>query len=117
MIILREIIYKVAIEAVKGSTDIAINKMEFDSRKIEANDVFVAIRGTISDGHDFIETAIWNGAIAVVCDTLPETITKGITYIQVKDTNKALAYMAANYFENPSQKLKLIGMSFSLIIL
>ena len=111
MIILREIIYKVAIEAVKGSTDIAINKMEFDSRKIEANDVFVAIRGTISDGHDFIETAIWNGAIAVVCDTLPETITKGITYIQVKDTNKALAYMAANYFGNPSQKLKLVGIT------
>ncbi len=110
-LILREIIYKVAIEAVKGSTDIVINKMEFDSRKIEANDVFVAIRGTISDGHDFIETAIWNGAIAVVCDTLPETITKGITYIQVKDTNKALAYMAANYFGNPSQKLKLVGIT------
>ena len=71
MIILKEIIYKVAIEAIKGSTDIAINKMEFDSRKIETNDVFVAIRGTISDGHDFIETAIWNGAIAVVCDSLP----------------------------------------------
>jgi len=111
VIILREIIYKVAIEAVKGSTDIAINKMEFDSRKIGANDVFVAIRGTISDGHDFIETAIWNGAIAVVCDTLPEAITKGITYIQVKDTNKALAYMAANYFGNPSQKLKLVGIT------
>jgi UDP-N-acetylmuramoyl-L-alanyl-D-glutamate--2,6-diaminopimelate ligase len=111
VIILKEIIYKVAIEAVTGSTDIAINKMDFDSRKIEANDVFVAIRGTISDGHDFIETAIWNGAIAIICDTLPETITKGITYIQVKDTNKALAYMAANYFENPSQKLKLVGIT------
>jgi UDP-N-acetylmuramoyl-L-alanyl-D-glutamate--2,6-diaminopimelate ligase len=111
VIILREIIYKVAIEAVKGSTDIAINKLEFDSRKIIANDVFVAIRGTISNGHDYIETAIWNGAIAVVCDTLPETITKGITYIQVKDTNKALAYIAANYFGNPSQKLKLVGIT------
>lgn len=111
MIILKEIIYKVAIEAVKGSTDIAINKMEFDSRKIGANDVFVAIRGTVSNGHDYIETAIWNGAIAVVCDTLPETITKGITYIQVEDTNKALAFMAANYFGNPSQKLKLVGIT------
>ena len=111
MIILREIIYKVAIEAVKGSTVIAINKLEFDSRKIGANDVFVAIRGTISDGHEYIETAIWNGAIAVVCDTLPETITKGITYIQVKDTNRALACMAANYFGNPSHKLKLVGIT------
>jgi len=111
VIILKEIIYKVAIEAVKGSTDIAIHKMDFDSRNIVANDVFVAIRGTISDGHDYIETAISNGATAIICDTFPETITKGITYIQVKDTNKALAYMAANYFGNPSQKLKLVGIT------
>ena len=111
MIILKEIIYKVAIEAVKGSTDIAIDKIEFDSRKIGANDAFVAIRGTISDGHDYIETAIWNGAIAIVCDTLPEILTPGITYIQVKDTNKALAFMAANYFGNPSQDLKLVGIT------
>jgi UDP-N-acetylmuramoyl-L-alanyl-D-glutamate--2,6-diaminopimelate ligase len=111
VIILKEIIYKVAIEAVKGSTDIAINKMDFDSRKIEANDVFVAIRGTISDGHDYIEKAINLGAIAIVCDTFPENIVSGITYIQVKDTNKALAFMAANYFGNPSEKLKLVGIT------
>ena len=103
--------YKVAIEAVKGSTDIAINKMEFDSRIVGANDVFVAIRGTISDGHDYIEKAISQGAIAIVCDTFPEILTKGITYIQVKDTNKALAFMAANYFGNPSQNLKLVGIT------
>ncbi len=111
MINLKEIIYKVAIEAVKGSTDIAINKMDFDSRKIETNDIFVAIRGTISDGHDYIEKAIWQGAIAIVCDSFPETLTKGITYIQVKDTNKALAFMAANYFGNPSQNIKLVGIT------
>ena len=111
MIILREIIYKVAIEAVKGSTDIAINKMDFDSRNIVANDVFVAIRGTISDGHDYIEKAINLGAVAIICDTFPENIVQGITYIQVKDTNKALAFMAANYFGNPSQKLKLVGIT------
>ena len=111
MIILKEIIYKVAIEAVKGSTDIAINKMEFDSRNIGANDVFVAIRGTISDGHDYIEKAINLGAVAIVCDTFPENIASGITYIQVKDTNKALAFMAANYFGNPSGKLKLVGIT------
>ena len=109
--VLKEIIYKVGIEAVKGSTDIAINKIEFDSRKIGANDAFVAIRGTISNGHDYIETAIWNGAIAIICDTLPANITHGITYIQVKDTNKALAFMAANYFGNPSEKLKLVGIT------
>jgi UDP-N-acetylmuramoyl-L-alanyl-D-glutamate--2,6-diaminopimelate ligase len=108
---LKEIIYKVAIEAVKGSTDIAINKMDFDSRKIEANDVFVAIRGTISDGHDYIEKAINLGAIAIVCDNLPEILANGITYIQVKDTNTAMAFMAANYFGNPSQNLKLVGIT------
>ena len=111
MIFLKEIIYKVAIEAVKGSTDVAINKMDFDSRKIDANDIFVAIRGTISDGHDFIEKAINLGAIAIVCDTLPENLIPGITYVQVKDTNKALAFMAANYFGNPSEKLKLVGIT------
>ena len=111
MSILKDILYKVAIEAVKGSTEIAIGKIDFDSRKMEQNDVFVAIRGTISDGHDFIAKAIELGATAVVCDTLPETIVEGITYIQVKDTNTALAIMAANYFDNPSQKLQLVGVT------
>ena len=111
MSILKDILYKVAIEAVKGSTDIAINKMDFDSRKIEANDIFVAIRGTISDGHDFIEKAIQQGAVAIICDTFPENIAIGITYVQVKDTNSALAFMAANYFGDPSQNLKLVGIT------
>ena len=111
MSILKDILYKVAIEAVKGSTDISINKMDFDSRKIEVNDIFVAIRGSISDGHDFIEKAILQGAVAVVCDTFPDTIENGITYVQVKDTNSALAFMAANYFGDPSRKLKLVGIT------
>ena len=111
MSILKDILYKVAIEAVKGSTEITIGKIDFDSRKIAQNDVFVAIRGTISDGHEFIAKAIELGATAIVCDTLPETITEGITYIQVRDTNTALAVMAANYFDHPSQKLQLVGVT------
>jgi UDP-N-acetylmuramoyl-L-alanyl-D-glutamate--2,6-diaminopimelate ligase len=111
MSILKDILYKVAIEAVKGTTDITIDKMDFDSRKIEKNDVFIAIRGSISDGHDYIEKAIQQGAVAIVCDTFPESITKGITYVQVKDTNSALAFMAANYFGDPSEKLKLVGIT------
>ncbi|MES2853602.1 MAG: UDP-N-acetylmuramoyl-L-alanyl-D-glutamate--2,6-diaminopimelate ligase [Bacteroidota bacterium] len=111
MSILKDILYKVAIEAVKGSTDITINKMDFDSRKIGSNDIFVAIRGSISDGHDFIEKAIEQGAVAVICDTFPVNIAKGITYVQVKDTNSALAFMAANYFGDPSQNLKLVGIT------
>lgn len=111
MIILKEILYKVAIESVTGSTEIAIDKIEFDSRKIVDNDVFVAIRGAIADGHQFIETAINKGATAIVCDLLPENLITGITYIKVKDTNKALAFMASNYYENPSQNLKLVGIT------
>lgn len=89
----------------------AINKIEFDSRKVEENDVFVAIRGTVSNGHDFIEKAINLGATAIVCDTLPEVIVTGVTYIQVKDTNTALAYLATNFYNNPSQNLKLVGIT------
>ena len=111
MIVLKNILYKVAIEAVKGSTEITVNKIEFDSRKIQENDVFVAIRGTISNGHDFIETAINHGAVAVICDILPQVIVTGVTYIQVKDTNSALAFIANNYYDNPSSKLKLVGIT------
>ena len=111
MKILKDILYKVAIESVTGSTEIAIYKIDFDSRKIEENDVFIAIRGTLSDGHDYIEKAIQLGATAVICDTLPKNVQKGITYIKVKDTNTALAFMAANYFGNPSEKLKLVGVT------
>jgi UDP-N-acetylmuramoyl-L-alanyl-D-glutamate--2,6-diaminopimelate ligase len=109
--ILKDILYKVAIESVTGSTEIDIHKIDFDSRKIETNDVFVAIRGSLSDGHDYIEKAIQLGAVAIICDTLPENIEKGITYIKVKDTNTALAFMAANFFGNPSEKLKLVGVT------
>lgn len=111
MIALKDILYKVAIESVKGSTEIAVNKIEFDSRKIVQNDLFVAIRGTISNGHDFIEKAISLGATSIICDTLPENIISGITYVQVKDTNSALAFMATNFYDNPSAKLKLIGIT------
>ncbi len=111
MIILKDILYKVAIEVVKGSTEMAINKIEFDSRKVQENDVFVAIRGTVSNGHDFIEKAINLGAITIVCDTFPEIIVAGVTYIQVKDTNAALAFLAANFYGNPSQHIKLVGIT------
>jgi UDP-N-acetylmuramoyl-L-alanyl-D-glutamate--2,6-diaminopimelate ligase len=111
VIILKEILYKVAIEVVKGSTEMAINKIEFDSRLVKENDMFVAIRGTVSDGHSFIEKAINLGAVAIVCDTMPEVIVTGISYIQVKDTNEALAFLASNYYNNPSQNLKLVGIT------
>jgi UDP-N-acetylmuramoyl-L-alanyl-D-glutamate--2,6-diaminopimelate ligase len=108
---LKDILYKVGIEAVHGATDITISKIEFDSRKIELNDVFVAIRGTLSDGHDYIEKALSLGAIAVVCEEFPSVIVNGVTYVKVKDSNEALAFLAANYYDNPSENMKLVGVT------
>ncbi|MES2811909.1 MAG: UDP-N-acetylmuramoyl-L-alanyl-D-glutamate--2,6-diaminopimelate ligase [Bacteroidota bacterium] len=107
----KDILYKVAIEAVHGSTDVDVNAIHFDSRKIESNDVFVAIKGTLSDGHSFIDKAISLGASVVVCEDLPANLLSQITYIQVKDTNEALAHLANNFYDNPSQKLDLVGIT------
>jgi UDP-N-acetylmuramoyl-L-alanyl-D-glutamate--2,6-diaminopimelate ligase len=109
--VLRDILYKTSIEAVKGPTDIEVNKIEFDSRLVTQGDVFVAIRGTQSDGHDYIEKAISLGAIAIVCETLPETAAEGVTYVQAKKASSALAHMAANFYGNPSGNLKLVGVT------
>lgn len=108
---LKEILYKVHIEAVHGSTDVQVNKVEFDSRKITKGDVFVAIKGTLSDGHIFIDKAISLGAKVVVCESFPDVFIDGITYVLVKSSNQALAFLAANYYDNPSQKIKLIGVT------
>jgi UDP-N-acetylmuramoyl-L-alanyl-D-glutamate--2,6-diaminopimelate ligase len=108
---LKDILYKVGIEAVHGATDITISKIEFDSRKIELNDVFVAIRGTLSNGHDYIEKALSLGAVAVICEEFPSVIVNGVTYIKVKDSNEALAFLAANYYENPSENIRLVGVT------
>lgn len=108
---LKDILYKTSIEAIKGSTDLSINKIEFDSRKISSGDVFVAIKGTVADGHQYIDKCIAQGAVAIVCEVFPENIQEGITYVQVGNSHKALAFMAANYYDNPSQKLKLVGVT------
>lgn len=108
---LKDILYKTSIEAIKGSTDLSINKIEFDSRKISSGDVFVAIKGTVADGHQYIDKCIAQGAVAIVCEVFPENVQEGITYVQVGNSHKALAFMAANYYDNPSQKLKLVGVT------
>ncbi len=111
MIALKDILYKVTINAVVGSTGVQVNAIQFDSRQIKTNDVFVAIRGSVVDGHNFIEKAIDLGAAAVVCEALPEQLQNGITYIEVDSASKALAFMAANYYGNPSGNLKLVGVT------
>lgn len=107
----KDILYKVAIEGVHGATDRAVNQIHFDSRAIKEGDVFVAIRGVVSNGHDYISKAIELGAKTIVCDTFPTEFIPDITYVRVDDTNAALAQMAANFYENPSEKLKLVGIT------
>ncbi len=111
MIALKDILYKVSINAVVGNTSVAVNKIEFDSRNIGSDDVFVAIRGSVSDGHDFIEKAINQGANAIICEKIPEITVGGITYIEVEDTQSALAMIASNYYGTPSENLKLVGVT------
>ena len=108
---LKDILFKATINKVVGNTSVSINKIEFDSRNILLNDVFVAIKGMVSDGHEFIKKAEENGAVAIVCEEIPNELINGITYIEVLDSQHALVIMASNYYENPSEKLKLIGVT------
>ncbi|MGC6432275.1 MAG: UDP-N-acetylmuramoyl-L-alanyl-D-glutamate--2,6-diaminopimelate ligase [Jejuia sp.] len=111
MSILKDILYKVNINAVVGSTNIAIAAIHFDSRKITKKDAFVAINGTVVDGHNYIDVAIKQGASVIVCETLPTNLVDGITYVEVDNSNKALAIMASNYYDSPSDNLKLVGVT------
>jgi UDP-N-acetylmuramoyl-L-alanyl-D-glutamate--2,6-diaminopimelate ligase len=88
-----------------------INQIHFDSRKVSKNDMFIAISGTQVDGHSFIEGVIEKGASLVVCEILPEAIDPNISYIKVENTTLALAILSANYYDNPSKKLKLVGIT------
>lgn len=108
---LKDILYKVAIDVIIGSSDVLVSKIEFDSRNIKANDVFVALKGTLVDGHDYISKAIELNANTVICEILPKDKKTGVTYVQVADTNLALAIMSTNYYANPSEQLQLVGVT------
>ena len=111
MIVLKDILYKVTINAVVGTTNVSINAIQFNSRDIVENDLFVAIKGSLADGHDYIEKAIEQGAIVVVCENLPEEKNEGVSYIKVENSSSALAIMASNFYGNPSANLKLVGVT------
>ena len=111
MKLLKDILYGVSLRAVSGSTNALINNIHFDSRQVKMDDVFIAVRGMITDGHKYIETAINSGAKAIVCEQLPEQLINEITYVEVDDANKALAIMASNFYDNPSKNLKLVGIT------
>jgi len=109
--LLSDILYKTRLEEVIGSTHMAISSVTFDSRKVKKDTLFVATRGTATDGHAYIDKAIEAGAVAIVCEDLPETRKENVTYIKVTDSTHALGFIACNYFDNPSTKLKLVGVT------
>ena len=111
MMELKDILYRTTINAVAGSTGIMVNNVVFDSRKVTKNDVFVAIKGTTADGHNYIDKAIENGATAIVCEITPSNVAANVTYVEVDNASKALAFMASNFYHNPSENLKLIGVT------
>jgi len=108
---LKNILYKVTLDAVVGDTSVSINEIQFDSRKVSKNDMFVAIKGTVVDGHDFIEQVIEKGANTVICEQIPEITIEGVTYVKVDNASRALAIMASNFYGVPSENLRLVGVT------
>jgi len=111
MMKLVDLLKDVAVLRIMGETDTGISSLHFDSRHVAHSSLFVALRGTLSDGHQFIGQAIEKGAVAIVCEHLPEKTEKNITWILVADSNRSLGELSSNFYENPSRHLKLIGVT------
>ena len=109
--LLQDILYKVKIRAVAGSTDVEVNDIQIDSRKIKPGNLFVATKGVVTDGHLFIENAVESGAVAVIYEEMPGKINEAVTYVQVENSLAAAGYMAHNFFSRPSEKMKLVGVT------
>lgn len=108
---LKDILYGVSLKAVSGTTSRMINTICFDSREVGMDDVFIAIRGLHADGHDYIDRAIAAGANTIVCETMPTGLVNEIAYVEVEDSQAALAIMASNFYDTPSRNLKLVGVT------
>jgi UDP-N-acetylmuramoyl-L-alanyl-D-glutamate--2,6-diaminopimelate ligase len=111
MRILKDILKGVAVRNRYGSQEVELSAVVFDSRKVVSKALFVAQKGVSFDGHLFVEKAISSGASVVVCQAMPQKLNDAVTYVEVQNSNVALAKIAANYFDNPSAKLKLIGIT------
>ena len=111
MKLLKDILYKVSVNAVYGDTNVKVAQVDFDSRKVVKDSLFVAQKGISVDGHLYIGKAISLGATTIICEELPIHLEANITFIQVEDSNKTLAIIASNFYDNPSSKLKLIGVT------
>lgn len=109
--LLSDILYNVSLKSVSGKTDIDISEITFDSRAVQAHTLFVAVPGTLSDGHHYIQAALDKGASAVLCETLPDTLQADVSYIQVENSAKAMGIAAGNFYGNPSKRLSLVGVT------
>ncbi len=108
---LADILHGVSIVEITGDPSVVITSVRFDSRRVRDRALFVAIRGTITDGHQYMSAAISKGAIAVLCEEMPAERSAKVTYVVVKNTARALGLVASSYYGNPSSKLKLIGIT------
>jgi UDP-N-acetylmuramoyl-L-alanyl-D-glutamate--2,6-diaminopimelate ligase len=108
---LQELLYKVSFVKIIGSTNVEVADIAFDSRKVKAASLFVALKGTQSDGHTYISQTIIAGAKVIVLEDMPANLDDNITYIKVLDSNIALGIIAANFYDNPSEKIKLVGVT------
>lgn len=108
---LSDILYTVKLREIKGSTQIDIAQLCLDSRTVTERSLFIAQKGTQTDGHAFIGKSIENGATAIVCETMPATLIEGITYIKVADSTEALYIIANNFYNHPSKKMNVIGVT------
>ncbi|MGZ5209623.1 MAG: UDP-N-acetylmuramoyl-L-alanyl-D-glutamate--2,6-diaminopimelate ligase [Kaistella sp.] len=108
---LEALLNRIPVLEISGNKNREISEIVFDSRKAVENSLYVAVKGTVSDGHSFIDAAIAKGATTIVCENLPENLNTEITYSTVKDASKTLGQLASNFYGNPSQKLSLIGIT------
>lgn len=108
---LRDLLYKTSIRSVNGDTNISITSLHTDSREVNEGSCFIAVKGTATDGHSFIETAIEKGAIAIVCEQMPAAIKEGITYVQVDNSAAAAGWMAHSFYGEPTSQFKLVGVT------
>ena len=108
---IKDILYKVSVDTIIGSTESLVGQITFDSRNVLKGSVFVAIKGDQIDGHIFIDDAIQNGSRVIVCEKLPSNLIDGKIYVKVKDSRVALSLIAANFYGNPSDKLDVIGVT------
>ena len=111
MKLLKDILYKVDLYRIEGDANIAIPHMCFDSRQVQKDTLFVAVKGSLSDGHDYIVKAIELGALAIICEDLPAKLNENVVYVIVKDSSRALGVVASNFYDNPSEKIKLVGVT------